>query len=229
MVYQGIIEMGKTGGYLWVLWLVAAMFGSALTLASFMKVLHAVFLGIRGRQGGPVPKEAGILMTIPMLVLAALCLAFGIFAFAVPLSGFILPAINGVSWLSVPDVGLWLGWWSPGMATLLIVVGVIFGLVIYAAGRLKGTRSSSMYVGGELLTADERVTGTDFYTTVSDMGFFKTIYGWAEARAFDTYDIGRGISFYFIRGFRAAHTGILPEYLTWSLAGLLVLVILLLR
>jgi formate hydrogenlyase subunit 3/multisubunit Na+/H+ antiporter MnhD subunit len=229
MVYQGIIEMGRTGGYLWVLWLVAAMFGSALTLASFMKVLHAVFLGIRGRQGGPAPKEAGIWMTIPMLVLAALCLAFGIFAFAVPLSGFILPAINGVSWLSVPDVSLWLGWWNPGMATLLIVVGVIFGLVIYTAGRLKGTRSSSMYVGGELLTPDERVTGTDFYTTVSDMGFFRTIYKWAEARAFDTYDIGRSISFYFIKGFRAAHTGILPEYLTWSLAGLLVLVILLLR
>jgi formate hydrogenlyase subunit 3/multisubunit Na+/H+ antiporter MnhD subunit len=229
MVYQGIIEMGRSGGYIWVLWLVAAMFGSALTLASFMKVLHAVFLGIRGRQGGAVPKEAGLAMAIPMLVLAALCLAFGIFAFAVPLSGFILPAINGVSWLSVPDISLWLGWWSPGMATLLIVVGVVFGLMIYLAGRLKGTRTSSMYVGGEILTPEERVTGTDFYTTVSDMGFFSTMYRWAESRAFDTYDIGRSISFYFIRGFRAAHTGILPEYLTWSLAGLLVLVILLLR
>ncbi len=72
MVYQGIIEMGRGGGYLWVLWLVAAMFGSALTLASFMKVLHAVFLGIRVKKAGDAPKEAGLLMAIPMLVIALL-------------------------------------------------------------------------------------------------------------------------------------------------------------
>lgn len=229
MVYQGIIEMGRHGGHLWVLWLVAAMFGSALTLASFMKVLHAVFLGVRGGKDGAAPREVGLAMAIPMIVLATLCLAFGIFAFSIPLSGFILPAINGVSWLSVPDVSLWLGWWSPGLATIFIVIGVAFGLIIYLAGRLKGTKSSSMYVGGEILDAEVRVTGTDFYTTVSDMGFLHTMYRWAEARAFDTYDIGRGISFYFIRGLRATHTGILPEYLTWTLAGLLVLVIILLR
>ncbi len=229
MVYQGIIEMGRGGGYLWVLWLVAAMFGSALTLASFMKVLHAVFLGIRERKAGGDPKEVGLAMAIPMIVLATLCLAFGIFAFSIPLSGFILPAINGISWLSVPDVSQWLGWWSPGMATLFIVAGVGIGLIIYLAGRLKGTRTSSMYVGGEILEPEVRVTGTDFYTTVSDMGFFSTMYRWAEARTFDTYDIGRSISFYFIKGFRAAHTGILPEYLTWTLAGLLVLVLILLR
>lgn len=45
LIYQGIIETVRNGGYLWVLWLVAAMFGSALTLASFMKLTHAVFLG----------------------------------------------------------------------------------------------------------------------------------------------------------------------------------------
>ena len=110
---------------------------------------------VEGRGGGEGIGDGAGTMRLPMLVLAALCLAFGIFAFAVPLSGFILPAINGVSWLSVPDTSVWLGWWNPGMATLLIVVGMVFGLVIYAAGRLKGTRSSSMYVGGELLTVDE--------------------------------------------------------------------------
>jgi formate hydrogenlyase subunit 3/multisubunit Na+/H+ antiporter MnhD subunit len=230
MVYQGIIELGRNGGYLWVIWLVAAMFGSALTLASFMKVLHAVFLGIREkRKSGADPKEAGLTMTIPMIVLAVLCLGFGIFAFSIPLSGFIKPAIDGVTWLSVPEVGDWLGWWSPGLATLFIVVGVLIGLIVYAAGRLKGTKSSSMYVGGELLTDDVRVTGTDFYNTVSDMGFFNSMYKRAEKHAFDTYDIGRNVSFYFIRGFRAIHTGVLPEYLTWTLAGVLVLLVMLLR
>jgi NADH:ubiquinone oxidoreductase subunit 5 (subunit L)/multisubunit Na+/H+ antiporter MnhA subunit len=229
MVYQGIIDLGKNGGYLWVIWLVAAMFGSALTLASFMKVLHAVFLGVRAKKGGADPKEARPAMAIPMIVLAALCLLFGIFAYSIPLSGYIMPAIEGVWWLSAPAVSQWLGWWSPGMATLFIVVGVVIGLIIYLAGRFRAPRTSSMYIGGEILEPDVRVTGTDFYTTVSDMGFFNSMYKWAEARAFDTYDIGRNVSFYFIKGFRAVHTGILPEYLTWTLAGLLVLVIILLR
>jgi formate hydrogenlyase subunit 3/multisubunit Na+/H+ antiporter MnhD subunit len=228
MVYQGIIELGRNGGHVWVIWLVAAMFGSALTLASFMKVLHTVFLGVRAKKGDG-PKEVGPTMAIPMLVLAILCLVFGIFAYAIPLSGFILPAVDRVASLSVPAVDQWLGWWSPGLATLFIIVGILIGLIIYLSGRLKGTRTSSMYIGGEVLSNEVRVTGTDFYNTVSDMGFFSQVYRSAEQRAFDTYDIGRRISFYFIRGFRAIHSGILPEYLTWTLAGLLVLVILLLR
>ncbi len=226
MVYQGVIELGRQGGHAWVIWLVAAMFGSALTLASFMKVLHTVFLGIRAKKGEG-PREVGATMSVPMLVLAILCLAFGIFAYAIPLKGFILPAVKRV--LGMPEQGYWLGAWSPGLATLFIIIGIVIGLIIYLTGRLKATRSDSMYVGGEILTAETRVSGTDFYKTVSDMGFFHQVYEAAEKRGFDTYDIGRKISFYFIRGFRALHTGILPHYLSWMLAGILVLIIILLR
>ncbi|HIE43738.1 MAG TPA: hypothetical protein EYP78_02945, partial [Candidatus Omnitrophica bacterium] len=45
MIYQGLVELGKSGSGLWIIWLLSAMFGSALTLASFMKAVHAVFLG----------------------------------------------------------------------------------------------------------------------------------------------------------------------------------------
>lgn len=228
MVYQGIIQLGRDGGHLWVIWLVAAMFGSALTLASFMKVLHAVFLGVRARKGEG-PKEVGPAMAIPMLVLAALCMAFGIFAYAIPLSGFILPAVDSMVSMNVPAISQWLGWWSPGLATVFIVIGILIGLIIYGAGRLKAVRTSPTYVGGEILPAEARVTGTDFYNTVSDMGFFHGIYKAAETRAFDTYDIGKKFSFYFIKGFKAMHSGILPEYLTWVLAGVLVLLVILLR
>ncbi len=226
MVYQGVIELGKRGGHAWVIWLVAAMFGSALTLASFMKVLHTVFLGVRSKKGES-PKEVGPTMAIPMLVLAILCLGFGIFAYSIPLRGFILPAVQRV--LGMPEVSAWLGWWSPGLATLFIVVGIVIGLIIYLAGRLKATRTDSMYVGGEIIPAEVRVTGTDFYNTVSDMGFFRQIYRAAQKHAFDTYDIGQKFSFYFVRGFRAIHTGILPHYLSWMLAGIMVLIIILLR
>ncbi len=44
MIYQGIISSGEGAGPGWVVWLAVAMLGSALTLASFVKVLHATFL-----------------------------------------------------------------------------------------------------------------------------------------------------------------------------------------
>jgi NADH:ubiquinone oxidoreductase subunit 5 (subunit L)/multisubunit Na+/H+ antiporter MnhA subunit len=50
MIYQGIIETGKFGGNLWIIWLTAAVAGSALTLASFMKMVHAIFLGQPSRD-----------------------------------------------------------------------------------------------------------------------------------------------------------------------------------
>lgn len=225
MVYQGVIEMGKTGGWLWVVWLSAAMFGSALTLASFMKALHAVFLGARARKDKP--RESSAVMLIPMIVLSLLCIIFGVFAYAIPLRIWVLPAVSRA--MSIPDPSVWLGWWSPVMATLLIILGVLIGLIIYLAGTFRTPRKSPAYVGGEVLGEDVRVTGVDFYETVESMGFFSTVYKWAMSRAFDAYDVGGRISFYFIRGLRALHSGILPEYLTWVLAGLLVLIVILLR
>ena len=41
-----VIGAGLSSGGPWPVWLVAAMLGSVLTLASFVKVLHAVFLGV---------------------------------------------------------------------------------------------------------------------------------------------------------------------------------------
>lgn len=226
MVYQGVIELGKQGSRAWVIWLVAAVFGSALTLASFMKVMHSVFLGGRAKKQTN-PREVGATMAIPMIVLALLCAIFGIFAYALPLKGFILPSVS--RFLTMPEPETWLGWWSPALATLLVLIGFLIGFLIFLAGRLKVTRADSMYVGGELLPSEVRVTGTDFYNTISDMGFFKQIYGAASKKAFDAYDIGRGFFFYFIRAFRAIHSGILHHYLTWMLGGLLVLIVILLR
>jgi NADH:ubiquinone oxidoreductase subunit 5 (subunit L)/multisubunit Na+/H+ antiporter MnhA subunit len=166
-------------------------------------------------------------MLIPMIVLSLLCVIFGIFAYSIPLRIWVLPAVSKA--LNVPDPSTWLGWWSPVTATLLILLGVLIGFIIYLAGTFKTRRTSPTYIGGEIIGEDVRVTGVDFYETVESMGFFSTIYRWAMKRAFDAYDVGRLISFYFIRGLKALHSGVLPEYLTWVLAGLLVLIVILLR
>ncbi|NIL96457.1 MAG: hypothetical protein GTO53_03510, partial [Planctomycetales bacterium] len=96
MVYQAIIESGQQeGGSLWVFWLATAMFGSALTLAIIVKMLHSVFLckpspQIRQRS----IQRAGWSEVVPLALLSGLCLLFGVFAMAVPLRWFILPAVS---------------------------------------------------------------------------------------------------------------------------------------
>ncbi|MBC7189245.1 hypothetical protein H5U35_03395, partial [Candidatus Aerophobetes bacterium] len=53
MIYQGIIELGKLEGWgnLWIIWLSVAMFGSAVTLASCMKMTYSAFLSHTDETG----------------------------------------------------------------------------------------------------------------------------------------------------------------------------------
>jgi NADH:ubiquinone oxidoreductase subunit 5 (subunit L)/multisubunit Na+/H+ antiporter MnhA subunit len=234
MIYQGVISMGKTGNASWVLWIVAAMFGSALTLASFAKLIHAVFLGQKSSQYRDV-KEVSFPMWIPMVALALLCVTFGVFAQALPIKHFIQPAMNAVysSRVSPLEIALtgeaakvtYSGIWWSGWATLMILGGVILGLVIYLLGNLKGFRGDNSYVGGEILAGETRVTGVDFYGTVKDIPLFRRIYALAEAKTFDLYEQGKKLTFCISDKLKEAHTGILRTYLAWCLIGLLVILL----
>ena len=133
MVYQGVIQMGATqkglGAALWPLWLVAALFGSVLTLASFVKILHSVFLSrLPDALRAKGVREASVLQTIPMLILAGLCVGFGIF-YAVPLAGFIYPALGMAG--SEPVL---IGAWDSVLATGLLAMGLAVGLAIMLWG-----------------------------------------------------------------------------------------------
>ena len=90
MIYLGVIEAGRQGNHLWILWLVAAMFGSAMTLASFMKLVHAVFLGQSSTEkhsaGG---KEDDYDHVVSHVFLASFCVVFGVFARQIPLGLYI--------------------------------------------------------------------------------------------------------------------------------------------
>lgn len=221
MIYQGIIEtethsQGLVSRF-WIIWLVAAIFGSALTLASFMKLIHSVFLGSPSPTTyRPAPKrnEVSFAMWMPMAILAVLCVIFGVFAYKIPLKNFILPAVPGVSFL---------GFWSPSLATLLIVIGIILGVIIYWIGNIKGLRMDTAYIGGEVISEDSRVTGVDFYDTIRDMGTFKEIYRKAEKKLFDIYDQGTRVVSLFTKGLKKIHTGVLTTYLIWVLIGTVII------
>ncbi len=217
LVYQGMLE----GGYM--IFLVAAVFGSALTLASFIKVLHSVFLGRRpGRFEGI--KEVGFPMQLPMIFLAILCVLFGVFA-RYPLERFIIPIISqGALAVDSRQIVTPEGLWSPGAATMLIIVGVIAGLVIYLFGRIRSVRvDDNVWIGGNIMDSEEiRIPGTHFYRTVTEdiNPSITALFNDGEKGALDGYNVLGRLGGGFVNVLRAIHNGILSTYLSWVLIGL---------
>lgn len=227
MIYQGLI--GQPGIYSYnfrlisILCLIAAMFGSALTLASFMKLIHAAFLGRGERQDkSGLPCEVSWKMWLPCIILAFFCIVFGVFAAELPLKYLILPASGKVDFI---------GSWHAGLAALLIFFGLILGFLLF---RLKGLRPAirrdAAFIGGEPLNLEEaRVSGTEFYHTIKEFSLLGVIYKKAEAGLFDIYEQGKNLVFGIGKFLQYLHNGILPTYLVWTLLGMIGLFFALLR
>jgi len=221
MVYQGVIQMGSeqaavAGGSLWPIWLVAAMFGSALTLASFVKIIHSVFLS-RLPDGLKETKEVSPVQTSPMIILALLCVLFGVF-YHIPLRLFIYPALGIKS-------GVIFGTWESGLATILIMVGIVLGLGILLTGWMsRKVRIVPTWYCGEVRENDQIIIpGTHFYKTVSSMGGLRQLYKGQEKGYFDLYDQGARCGLALTNFLKWLHSGVLPRYLTWVTLGLLVI------
>jgi len=227
MVYQGVIEMGTAdtipGAGLWPIWLTCAVFGSALTLASFVKLIHSTFLS---RLPGELKdvKEVSLSMKVPMVILALLCVFFGIF-YHVPLKLFIYPALN-----IEPGTAIF-GTWESGLATILIGIGIIIGGLILAVGWIsRKYRTVPTWTCGEVQANEEIIIpGTHFYKTVSSMGGLKQLYTGQEKGHFDLYNQAGRLGLALTEFLRWLHSGVLPMYLTWVTLGLLVILFIVCR
>lgn len=222
MVYQGLISQLTVNSaaclfsrVIAILSLVAAIFGSALTLASFLKLLHAVFLGQGEVLNKKQVREVSVWMWFPQVVLALLCVIFGIFAYQVPLKYFIAPAVGK----NIEFFGLW----APDRATLLLLIGALVGLWIYYLGNIKQVnRRDAPYLGTGDIPVEARPTGIEFYRTVKEeLRVFKSIYQKAEAGYFDIYHQARKFTFTITNFLRYLHNGVLPTYLVWYLLGMM--------
>jgi len=221
MIYQGLIQRLGSGGperFLVALCLVVALFGSGLTLASFMKLIHSVFLGQRiNQEGKPKIGEVSPAMWIPCLTLAVICVVFGVFANQLPLKYFIFPAVPGVEFTGI---------WYAGVSTALIIIALVAGLFIFNFNFFRPRmRQDKVFVGGEPIDfTPHAVTGTEFYNTIREYGILKGIYRLAEKGAFDIYEQGKKLAV-LSSPLRYLHNGILPTYLVWMLLGMLGLLI----
>lgn len=224
MIYQALIEnIGSPGGrFVSFFCLIIAMFASALTLASFMKLLHAVFLG------RPSPdlskhkiKEVPFTMWFPVLFLSALCIIFGVFAVGVPLKYFIYPVTGAISVQ---------GSYASAVVAVLILTGIVIGLIFYYLSGVKKTkRFDSAFTGGESLSEDNRVSGAEFYNTIKDIDIIKSIYKKSESGTFDMYNQLRNMILGVSRFFQYLHNGVLPTYMVWTLLGMIALFFALMR
>ncbi len=239
MVYQGVLEVSREGNRLFLIFLVAAMLGSVLTLASFLKMLHALFFGQRPATLERV-REVSLTMWLPPFILALACMVFGVFAYQLPLAGLILP---GLGFYEVPLVGVW----SPVPTTLLLIAALGLGAILYLLGTVTRPVSGNTFVGGERIAdlEESRFPGSAFYSSVKHIPIIGELLVFGERGAFDIYNwlvgifkvIGAGfrdgidrvlealadfigkLIYYFGLGLSRIHTGNLPLYLSWVFLG----------
>jgi len=222
MIYTGIVEFGRGTGIankLWMVWLTLTLIGSALTLASFVKLISGIYLG-RTNEGLGKVREVGFLMWFPQIVLALICIFFGVFA-----SSMILPLLFGFTHIGGADT--FPGLWPAQSVSVMILISIIVGFIIYWLGTLKTRRASDSYIGGEKLQEEMSFSSLEFYKTISALKLFNFCYDKARKKWFDIYHLGKSIVLGLSSVLSWCHTGILSTYLMWMIMGVTLLLIVL--
>jgi len=220
MIYQGIIDFGTGIGIsnqLWVVWLGLAVLGSALTLASFIKLVGGIFLGRRKKELSAV-KEVSPVMYFPMLILALICAGFGIFASKQVVPGLLMP---------VSGTFAFTGAWASTTVGVLVLVSIGLGILIYLLGNLKNSRSLDSFIGGEKLQEETSFSTLEFYRTFLEFRWLAFMYRRARDKWFDLYDLSRKACSWLGRLFSKVHSGVLHDYVLWMFAGVVILLLLL--
>ncbi|MDP3001662.1 MAG: proton-conducting transporter membrane subunit [Bacteroidales bacterium] len=218
MIYQGIIDFGNGSGVankLWVVWLGLAVLGSALTLASFIKLIGGIFLSRRKPEFERV-REVPVMMWIPLVILSIFCIFFGVFA-----TNFVVPKL----FMPVSGAFQFTGFWNSSFVSLLVLISVILGIILYLAFNLKKFRTEDSFIGGEKIQDQTSYSTPEFYKTISEFRFFSWIYRKAEERWFDIYDLSKQFVLWLSHQLSEAHTGVLPGYVIWVFAGLIVMLL----
>lgn len=241
LIYQSCVAAGRP------FLLVVALFGSALTLASFVKVLHSAFWGPRPSRLEGVHEEPGMAIRLPLILLASLCVLLGAFAVA-PMDRFFGPAaglapegiLRGSDALAgIPatfaavgeaeTIGLHTG--APGTLmplalTALLLLGTLAALFVGYLGNLRMRRERPVFVGGEPLDRDlNRFPGTEFYGTVEELPALRSLYAAERRQLLDSYETPARAFRPVVRVLRVLHSGRITDYLAWSLVGLAILLI----
>jgi formate hydrogenlyase subunit 3/multisubunit Na+/H+ antiporter MnhD subunit len=255
MIYQGMIEsFVRQRSIITIICLISAMFGSGLTLASFLKVVYSIFLGDNVVKENKEIKEVAISMWLPMIILSVLCIIFGIFAYEIPMKNIVFPIFlqNGISSSNIIQ-----GSWQPYLATILVIMGIFLGIGVYFVLKKSNRRRfvENYLYGEEEKIGETTFPGTDFYLSITNMEPFSTIYflakknffdfyNWAfglikylsltlkylfQREVFDIYFVGKKTILKIARVLSDLHNGNLHRYLSWIMVGFALVLIIFLK
>jgi formate hydrogenlyase subunit 3/multisubunit Na+/H+ antiporter MnhD subunit len=228
MVYQGVLIAGQP------VFLILAIFGSALTLASFLKVIYSVYFGGASEVYDRVRKPS-LFMSSPIAVLAMLCIFFGVFSafvvgvFFVPMEFEIFSGISVSNFLS--EINFVNTLWDPSRATVAMVIGLVIGLILYLIGKVFNYREQPVFTCGERLDLEmRRFPGTGLYLTILELPFIGTYLKDRDKGAYDIYNIVKVIGWKtIIEKLKNLHDGILSTYLSWCIVGLMIIMFVLMN
>jgi formate hydrogenlyase subunit 3/multisubunit Na+/H+ antiporter MnhD subunit len=223
MVFHGALESG------YVVFAIAAWVGAIFTFASFLKAGHCVFFGERTKEV-PAVKESPSPIVVPILVLALLCITFGVYN-KLPLTLLIQPILAGHV-----EAGEHLDFTAHALAVanpvaLISIACLVLAFLLHRYGFRK--------YGRPALASEP----------IHNLPVLHKIYDLSEARVFDLYEQGvkflQGLSLVLFKAIdrpidfvfekvvtatgarftgllRKAHNGHYANYLAWCLAGLII-------
>jgi len=226
LVYQGVLIAGQP------VFLILAIFGSALTLASFLKVIYSVYFGGASDIYNRVRKPS-LFMEVPIAVLAILSIFFGVFAafivnlYFVPMEFEVLAGLTPSGAYSELSFANTL--WNPSFATLAMIFGLIIGIIFYFIGKVFNYREQPVFTGGERFDLEmRRFPGTGLYLTILELPFIGTYLKDRDKGTYDLYNIIEKVGWEsIVKKLKHLHDGVLSTYLSWCIIGLMIIMFIL--
>jgi len=155
IIYEAALDAGMRikgfVGFLFIIYCILAIFGSALSLITILKAIHAIFFGIKPKKLKNVNKVP-FMMNASIFILLILCIIFGVFP-QIPLKAFIIPIINKLAQqpLATTILGYQtnIGFYGATFLTILLSIFLSFGFFIHYL-LVKTSIRNGIYTGGEI-------------------------------------------------------------------------------
>lgn len=223
LVYDGALERG-------IIFYVLAVAGSFLTAASFLKLGHAAYFGTLSRENGKV-KEAPLAMLIPMMVIAGMCILFGVYN-ALPLNHLIQPAVGA------HIEGRSFAGWPANAAIVAVSIAVLAAalfnhmLGVNLGGSGLKAADHIHHAPGLSWTYEKAERGLfDPYNIGAVLtGWFAKVCWWVDRAVDWIYNRAAvGLAWVLSGGIIKAQPVNYPGYLAWALAGMVLVAFFLIR
>lgn len=213
-IYDAALQRG-------LVFYLAAIIGSFLTAASFLKLGHAAFLGDIQERNSKV-KESPVSMLVPMIILAAFCIFFGVWN-SIPVAKILSPIVQASYTGQEANFAFHV---STKLAIITFIVliaaflnhllGVKLGKSgLHASDHIRNAPGLSwIYTKAERKWFDPYEIGLKFVKVFSKVSF------WLDRRVNWVYDVfAVKISYGFGSVIKRIHVVNYPAYLVWCLLG----------